>query len=479
MTTVHFVVLLLLLLGVGIPPAQAAALRLPLQQRTKSLTAYLTHASQEALLTPASREAYFPKLDRSLKASLTRASQEDKHYASQKASLTPASQEAKPYLSQKASLTPASQEASLSKSHPDASLTLASQTDIPPEERNSDSDPRRVPLAVRSSDFFGWIQVGTPPQSFTVMLHCSPNNIWIPSALCPIDTYDVCKHHRRYDRHASFTYQPGGMNVGYLGMVAEGSVDTVTLGGLGVANQSFFEVFQYNYNDDHFPYDGLLGIKFEVSIFSNMMHQHLVDSSVFGVYFVKNSSSPADSGGLVVGGRDSSLYQGRLSYAGLTWKVEWQFTVDEVLLLNSPDMPSLCPGGAGCFGTPLISSHFIASCRWAIDTLHRYLGASVYADGHTYHFDCAELEGLPPVYFSVGNALLRVPWQSYVDKLVGPAGELVCLSSFVALDDAGSGGDDSDTRNGWLLGDAFFTSVYVEFDAENGRLGFAQSIYSH
>ena len=63
----------------------------------------------------------------------------------------------------------------------------------------------------------------------------------------------------------SSTYMRGGQMLGYGGMVAEVSYDTVSLGGVSVTGQSFEEVIQYNYQDSSIPYDGLLGLDIQCS----------------------------------------------------------------------------------------------------------------------------------------------------------------------------------------------------------------------
>ena len=341
--------------------------------------------------------------------------------------------------------------------------------------------PWRQPVATGNSDYYAHVTVGTPPQSFTVLLKTDAGGMWIPSAMCPTQTYDVCKNHQRYQRDRSSTYVREGQAMGYGGMVAELSYDTVTLGGSSVTGQSFAEVFQYNYNDNSFPYDGLLGLDIvqhvfsnDASIFRNMESQGLIDQIVYGLYYGKNASDPTDAGGLIIGGRDPSLYEGKLTYLPSMYDVMWQFAVKEVMLLASPDMPSLCPGG--CTAVPGSGSHFIISSQAAMDTLHKHLGATAFLGDHTYHFDCNSLEKLQPVYFLIEGAFLKLPWQSYVDKVMDATGNVVCLSSFVGTYDVTG---PLGTGNGFYLGDAFFNSIYVEFDPDNQRMGFAQSKYSH
>lgn len=327
--------------------------------------------------------------------------------------------------------------------------------------------PSVVNVGVSNSDFFANVTVGTPPQAFSVLLNTYITGLWVPSSLCP---KNMCKNHRLYNHNQSSSYVSEGQQAACGGMMANLSSDTVNIADLSVTEQSFAEVVQYNYDDSSIPYDGVFGLNLaqqifnnDTSIFTNMVTQKLIDSIVYGLYFVKNSSDPNKSGGLLIGGRDPSLYLGDLIYVNSTSAMQWEFTVDEVLLIESGDMP-LCKDG--CTAFPNTGSHFIIANHRLMDSLHRHLGAITFEDDYTYHFNCSVLEKLPAIYFSIGKSLFEVPWQNYVDKIKGSDGKEVCLSLFVGVDDLAG--------LSWYLGDAFFASVYVEFDVDNQRIGFAQ-----
>ena len=349
------------------------------------------------------------------------------------------------------------------------------------KQLQSSSKLYQSPVRVRNSDFFCEIKVGTPPQTFTVLLDTSATGIWIPSATCPTNVYDMCRNHRRYDRTRSITYVREGQMMGYGSMVAELSYDTVWIGGGNATMQSFAEVFQYKYNDSGIPYDGLMGMGLgltfsnDKSIFTNMKEQKAIDEMVYGIYLTKNSTDPNDSGGLVIGGRNTSAFYGTLTYVPSMYDVMWQIAFKDVLLLLSPNMPKLCT--YGCTAVPRTGGgHNIISDHTTISILHKHLGAVPYEDSNTYHFNCSALHTLQPVYFSLGDALIKVSWQSYVDRVIGPTGEIACFSAFLGSDDLSS---DNHFPTGWYLGDVFYTSVYVEYDFENLQIGFAQSVYSY
>ena len=338
-----------------------------------------------------------------------------------------------------------------------------------------DSQPYVVTAGNTSTHFYINISMGSPHQHFTVLMRSDTTGVWLPSSLCPTDVYDMCRNHRQYNRSESSTYIRDGTMFGNHGMYCVLSSDAISLGGTRVLDQTFAEAIQYQYNDSGIPYDGLFGLGLRQktflnskSLFVSMVEQLIVTEKVFGVYFQKKSNDPSDSGGLIIGGRNESLYHGNLTYVNCTNQYVWEVVMDRVILLDTPDMPPLC--SYGCKASPAVGTHFISASKVDLDVLHQHLGASSFEIDLTYLFNCSALDKIPSVYISLGETLFKLPWQSFVDIIVGPTGNVICISSFVAY--------DSDKPGDWSFGDAFFTSLYVEFDIDGNRMGFAQSIYS-
>jgi hypothetical protein len=83
------------------------------------------------------------------------------------------------------------------------------------------------------------ITVGTPPQSFRVLLSISDSDILLPSDLCDF----TCEDNHRYQSKLSSTYVPNGTALGryYVRFSASGVVsqDTVRIAGIEIKNVSF------------------------------------------------------------------------------------------------------------------------------------------------------------------------------------------------------------------------------------------------
>ncbi|XP_011206943.2 lysosomal aspartic protease-like [Bactrocera dorsalis] len=305
-------------------------------------------------------------------------------------------------------------------------------------------------------EYFGKITIGTPAQDFLVIFDTGSSNLWVPSSSCP-SSDEACQNHNKYNSSASSTYVKNGesFSIEYGSGSLSGflSEDTVSVGGLSIQNQVFAEATAEP--GDTFvdsPFDGILGMAFQsiaidnvVPPFYNLYSQGLVSENLFSFYLASAGTS-TQGGQLILGGSDSSLYQGSLTYVSLSQETYWQFSL----------------GGASMNGSVLCSS----GCQAIADTGTSLLVAPYSAynafvnivdpDGDST-VDCSLVDSLPDIDFAIGGVTFSVPASKYI---LNENDQCSLAVSYIGLDF-------------WILGDIFLDLYYAEFDMGNSRIGFA------
>ncbi|KAJ6493183.1 acid protease [Mycena sanguinolenta] len=182
--------------------------------------------------------------------------------------------------------------------------------------------PGNVPLTdnFRGTDleWFGPIQVGTPPQDFTVVFDTGSDALIIPGTNCT----DSCQNQNKFDPSKSSTFTPDnadgiftesfitGGDASPYGLkdwsmtLVQGS-DAMNAGGLSVSNVSFLIIQNQSQPFSEDPYDGILGLSTdssETSFFQGLISQGL--PPIYGFFL-----SPSSIGGaeLTLGGVDSKF----------------------------------------------------------------------------------------------------------------------------------------------------------------------------
>ncbi|XP_069967340.1 lysosomal aspartic protease-like [Bactrocera oleae] len=305
-------------------------------------------------------------------------------------------------------------------------------------------------------EYYGKITIGTPPQEFLVLFDSGSSNLWVPSASCPYSNV-ACQIHNKYNSSASSTYVANGeyFSIQYGSGSLSGflSQDTVSVAGLTISNQVFAEaMLEPGTSFVYSNFDGLMGMAFQqisndnvVPPFYNMWSQGLISENLFSFYLARAGSS-SQGGEMILGGSDSSLYQGSLTYVPISEQGYWQFAMDG----GSIGGLVLCDGGCQAIadtGTSLIVAP--------------YYGYVVYMsivdpDGDGL-IDCSAVSFLPDLELVIGGTTFTVPASQYVIESEGQCSPAI---SYMGTDF-------------WILGDIFIGMYYTEFDMGNNRIGFA------
>ncbi|XP_049621733.1 chymosin-like [Suncus etruscus] len=325
---------------------------------------------------------------------------------------------------------------------------------------SSSREVAREPLTnYLDSQYFGKIQIGTPPQEFTVIFDTGSSDLWVPSIYCDSN---ACQNHHRFNPHKSSTFQnmnkPLAIQYGTGSMEGILGYDTVTVANIvdthqtvGLSTREPGDIFTYS------EFDGILGLAYpslaspySVPVFDNMMAKHLVNKNLFSVYMNRDSQGSM----LTLGAIDASHYNGSLHWVPITVQQYWQFTVDKITV---DGVVVACEGGCQAIldtGTSLLvgPSDDIFNIQSAIGATEGQYGM--------FDINCRSLSSMPTVVFEINGRQYPLPPTAYTNRDEG-----FCSSGFQ--------GDDSEL---WILGDVFIREYFSVFDRINNRVGLAKAV---
>jgi len=309
--------------------------------------------------------------------------------------------------------------------------------------------------------------LGTPPQTFKVILDTGSANLWVPSTRC---TSIACFLHAKYDAKASSTYKANGTNfeIRYGTGSLEGiiSQDVMTIGDLKIKHQDFAEsVKEPGLTFAFGKFDGILGLAYDtisvnhvVPPFYNMINQGLLDEPVFTFWMGDTAAGEGSSGGeAVFGGIDQDHYQGKISYAPIRRKGYWEVELESVSF-GGETMELEDTGAAIDTGTSLI-----ALPSDIAEILNKEIGATKSWNGQ-YTVDCARIASLPDLTFKFAGKDYPISASDYILNIQG-----TCISSFTGLDIPPPLGPI------WIIGDVFLRKYFTVYDLGKNAVGFAKS----
>ncbi|KAJ5793612.1 hypothetical protein N7457_000211 [Penicillium paradoxum] len=316
-----------------------------------------------------------------------------------------------------------------------------------------------------NAQYFSEIQIGTPPQTFKVVLDTGSSNLWVPSQSC---NSIACYLHSKYDSSSSSTYEKNGtefeIRYGSGSLSGFVSTDTLQIGDLKVEGQDFAEATNEPGLAFAFGrFDGILGLGYDtisvnkmVPPFYNMINQKLVDEPVFAFY-LGDANKDGDNSEATFGGIDESHYTGELIKIPLRRKAYWEVELDSIALGDSV---------AELENTGVIldtGTSLIALPSTMAELLNKEIGATKGFTGQ-YSVDCEKRDSLPDLTFTLAGHKFTIGPHDYILEVQGS-----CISSFMGMDFPEPVGPLA------ILGDAFLRRWYSVYDLGNNAVGLAKA----
>ncbi|PMD13975.1 Asp-domain-containing protein [Hyaloscypha hepaticicola] len=317
-----------------------------------------------------------------------------------------------------------------------------------------------------NAQYFSEITIGTPPQTFKVVLDTGSSNLWVPSSECGSI---ACYLHTKYDSSASSTYKKNGtsfeIRYGSGSLSGYVSQDTMSIGDLKIKDQIFAEATEEPGLAFAFGrFDGILGLGFDtISVnkipppFYNMIDQDLLDEPVFAFYLGDTNNGEGDESEATFGGINKDHYTGKLTNIPLRRKAYWEVDFDAITFGdNTAELDNT--GVILDTGTSLI-----ALPSTLAELLNKEIGAKKGYNGQ-YTVECEKRDSLPDMSFTLSGYNFSITPYDYILEVQGS-----CISSFMGMDFPEPVGPLA------ILGDAFLRKWYSVYDLGKGTVGLAPS----
>jgi len=330
----------------------------------------------------------------------------------------------------------------------------------------------------QDSQYYGTVSVGTPPQEVRVVYDTGSSNLWVNNI--PVPWWKkILPHHQFYDHSKSSSYVANGtkFNIAYGSGPVAGfySKDNIEIGGVSVKDYTFAEVNNVKGLGLMWmlgKLDGILGLGWDdISVdhvetpLRALVNSGGLAENVFAFYL---GSGGAD-GELVLGGVDPDHYTGDFAYTPVIDMVPgkkgyWTLAMDDIKM-NGASVTD-CRKAIVDSGTSLLIVP-TADIKKIADIVGAKPLGPIAPLNKEYSFDCNATA--PDFDIVVGGKTYTLTKEDYSLNNGGK-----CILGMSGMDIPAPAGPLV------ILGDVFMRKIYVKFDEDNKRLGFAtlKSSYS-
>jgi hypothetical protein len=335
---------------------------------------------------------------------------------------------------------------------------------VDPEDIQEATKLAVIPLAdLGDMAYTGPIQIGTPPQNFTVIYDTGSSDLWVPSVNC---TSDACTNKNTYNSSLSSTYtldnRPFAIQYGSGAVSGVMSQDSVTMGGFVAVNQTFGEMLAspgQSFVGTH--YDGICGMGWPViasmatPIYNSLIAQNQT-GPIFAFALYPREGAKASQ--LHIDGFDPSFYTGPVSWIPLTRKSYWTVKMNSVSISHRTvgwDNRAILDTGTS----------LILASKYAASVIHSLLAAKPSQWG-LYTVPCWRIPYLPTITLRLGGHHFPL----YPHQYILQYGD-TCFSGFMGIDFRNEEGHKT-----WILGDVFLRAYYAIHDFDSAHVGLAHLI---
>ncbi|KAH9017309.1 acid protease [Lactarius pseudohatsudake] len=331
--------------------------------------------------------------------------------------------------------------------------------------------------------YFAQVNVGTPAQSFNLVLDTGSSDLWFATnvcASCPSGTPE-------FDPSKSTSLQTGTdrISLRYGSGSAAGIIsrDTITMGPFTVDQQIFVAVTDITSGLIQGALAGIMGLAFQGIASSNalpfwqaLVNNNLFTSPEFSFFitrFVDDSSAQDEEPGgvLTLGGTNTTLYQGDIDFRSFTSPIKggsfWLQTVTGITV-NGKSVS--LPSGDLAVAAIDTGTTLIGGPTAAVNAVWAAVPGSEALNGNLAGFFAFPCNTNLAISMSFGGPSWPI---SLADMNLGTVGNGRCLGAIFDITQ-GTNVTPGEGNPAWIIGDTFLKNVYSVFRASPPAVGFAQ-----
>jgi saccharopepsin len=340
------------------------------------------------------------------------------------------------------------------------SITLSKQSVTLQDQQTSKGK------VVHKVAYFGKVEVGEPRQEFTVVFDTGSGNLMLPSTWC---NGNACTMHRRFNRKASTTsididadgtkVKPDAARDQITVTFGTGEIsgvfleDKICIGALCAPGQFVAATEETDDPFSSFNFDGVLGLSLNemsqspsFNLMERLVGKGKLKKPIFSVFL---SDSDTEESEITFGDVRREHMAGEMFWQPVSRDTGyWQVEIEDIVISGTKQ--NLCPHCQVAVDT---GTSQLAGPTDVIEKLSAKLAVAP---------DCANYEDLPVLGFLVGEHMLNLQPQDYVDKDADG-----CEVSLMPL--------DVPPPNGplFIFGAPFLRKFYTSYDHKNRKVGFA------
>ncbi|CAG9330745.1 unnamed protein product [Blepharisma stoltei] len=325
-----------------------------------------------------------------------------------------------------------------------------------------------------NAQYFGEIQIGTPPVSFKMIFDTGSSWLWVVGKGC-----ELCHESKQFDELKSTSYSSNDEEIilSYGQGTAFGlvSTDNVFIGDntdLKAMNQYFVLVVQ-DMDFDNLEADGILGLGFsglsnnKSPLIQTLKEQGVIRNANFAIYlndagFEENDDDIEPKSNMMIDGYNLGKYstEKKFKYVDLVSALYWEVEISNInfngtVVNNMTDTTAIIDTGTSLLLAPFEDFEKISSYFQEKFQCFDFFGF-LFCPCETIE----QKDEYPSLEFNLGDHAFEIPPSSYFMQI-----NETCFTLLMPFE-----------APFWVLGDVFIRNYYIQFDMEKSRVGLAKAV---